>query len=36
MLHDNKQLSQQILRPYINPVEALGDMPTGLNKALVH
>lgn len=35
MLDVNKELSQQIVRPYINYAEALGDLPTGLNKALV-
>lgn len=33
LLHLNKELSQQIGRPYINYEEALGDLPTGLNKA---
>lgn len=32
----NKELSQQIVRPYINYAEALGNLPTGLNKAQVH
>lgn len=34
MLDVNKLLSQQIVRSYINDTEALGDLPTDLNKAL--
>lgn len=36
VLDVNKKLSQQIVRPYISYAEALGDLPTDLNKALVH
>lgn len=36
MLDVNKEMSQQKVRPYISYAEALGDLPTGLNKALVH
>jgi len=32
----NKEMSEQIVRPYINYAEALGDLPTGLNIAVVH
>lgn len=32
----NKELSQQIVGPYINYAEALGNLPTCLNKAQVH
>lgn len=34
MLDVNKELSQQIVRPYINDPEALGDLAAGLSKAL--
>lgn len=32
----NKELSQLVVRPYINYAEALRDLATGLNKALAH